>query len=220
MCVGSGYRCLFGMVPAFRYRTEPSQPLSEKEQIRRRMDCERRRLAENGRQSWPGTEALWEQIRASGSTAVAGFCPLPGEPDVIPVLIHCGQQGVEVLLPRYRVETQAYVLARQTVISDRLVKGHYGVLEPGPECESISREEQESEHVFWLVPGVAFDLNGGRLGRGRGYYDRLLRSARGLRVGICYEWQLLPSLPCEAHDVRMNALMTEKRWIKCSSHGH
>ena len=61
------------------------------------------------------------------------------------------------------------------------------------------------------MPGMAFTTDGCRLGRGKGYYDRLLshpelRSVR--RIGICFPFQLLPELPVEAHDIRMHRIVT------------
>jgi 5-formyltetrahydrofolate cyclo-ligase len=65
-----------------------------------------------------------------------------------------------------------------------------------------------------VVPGVAFDLRGARLGRGRGWYDRALaRYPAGTRLGLAYEFQVVPALPEAPWDVRMHALVTEARLI-------
>ena len=55
------------------------------------------------------------------------------------------------------------------------------------------------------------------MGRGGGYYDRLLSGVRGVLVGICHDWQLVERVPREAHDVRMNVIVTEKRVTRCST---
>jgi 5-formyltetrahydrofolate cyclo-ligase len=66
--------------------------------------------------------------------------------------------------------------------------------------------------VCFLVPGLGFDHRGVRLGRGSGWYDRALaRHPNGVRVGLAYEFQLLPSLPEASWDIRMNAVVTEAR---------
>ncbi|MBI3986131.1 MAG: 5-formyltetrahydrofolate cyclo-ligase [Lentisphaerae bacterium] len=64
----------------------------------------------------------------------------------------------------------------------------------------------------WIVPGVVFDRRGGRLGHGRGHYDRMLGPALGIgvRIGLAFEFQLAPSVPCEEHDVRMELVITER----------
>jgi 5-formyltetrahydrofolate cyclo-ligase len=71
-----------------------------------------------------------------------------------------------------------------------------------------------AEAILFLVPGVAFDVRGARLGRGRGWYDRALaRHPAGIRLGLAYEFQVVPALPEAPWDVRMHALVTEGRLI-------
>ncbi len=79
--------------------------------------------------------------------------------------------------------------------------GAYGILEP-TSCEVVP----PSEIDVIIVPGVAFTRCGGRLGRGKGYYDRYLarKGFRGYKIGVCYPHQILDNLPSEEHDVLMN----------------
>jgi 5-formyltetrahydrofolate cyclo-ligase len=65
-----------------------------------------------------------------------------------------------------------------------------------------------------IIPGLAFSLSGERLGRGRGYYDRYLEHFTGLRIGVCFEEQLLAKIPSEDHDAKMHLIVTEKRVVK------
>ena len=58
-----------------------------------------------------------------------------------------------------------------------------------------------------IVPGVAFDREGNRLGRGKGYYDRLLPRLKAYKIGLCFPFQLVESIPAEAHDVRMDEII-------------
>jgi 5-formyltetrahydrofolate cyclo-ligase len=62
-----------------------------------------------------------------------------------------------------------------------------------------------------LVPGLGFDVNGGRLGRGGGFYDRLLAAGTACRVGVAFECQVVEALPLEPHDRRMEFIITEQR---------
>ena len=93
----------------------------------------------------------------------------------------------------------------------------------GPEC-MVSGEQfgigepRKTENGEWnaasveciVVPGVAFDRNGNRMGRGRGFYDRLLKSAtKAVKVGVCYDFQLVDEVPTEPHDVRMDIVIAE-----------
>lgn len=60
-----------------------------------------------------------------------------------------------------------------------------------------------------VVPGVAYDRKGNRLGRGKGFYDRLLQSTKATKVGVCYEFQLIDEVPAEPHDVRMDMVISQ-----------
>ena len=64
-----------------------------------------------------------------------------------------------------------------------------------------------------VVPGVAFDRKGKRLGRGKGYYDRLLATAKATKIGIGYEFQLVEEIPAEPHDIPMDVVITEHTTI-------
>lgn len=64
-----------------------------------------------------------------------------------------------------------------------------------------------------IVPGVAFDRRGRRLGRGKGFYDRLLQTAKATKIGVGYEFQLVEELPSEEHDIPMDMIITEKTTI-------
>ena len=67
---------------------------------------------------------------------------------------------------------------------------------------------------FILVPGVAFDLHGRRLGRGRGYYDILLAKVRGTTCGVAFDEQIVREVPVEPHDSDVNCILTPTRWIE------
>lgn len=64
-----------------------------------------------------------------------------------------------------------------------------------------------------VVPGVAFDRSGHRLGRGKGFYDRLLQTAKAIKIGVGYEFQLVDQIPAEKHDIPMDIVITEKTTI-------
>ena len=64
-----------------------------------------------------------------------------------------------------------------------------------------------------LVPGVAFDLHGRRLGRGKGYYDQLLAGVCGTTCGVAFDEQIVREVPLEPHDVLMNCILTPTRWV-------
>jgi 5-formyltetrahydrofolate cyclo-ligase len=119
-----------------------------------------------------------------------------------------------LVLPQSNPATGSYAAA---VVRDResLRVGRFGVLEPAAGCPVLPLNQLD----LVLVPGVAFDLSGGRLGRGMGFYDRLLAEVRGHKCGVAYDLQIVPSVPVERHDVRVDSILTPTRWHRCGVAG-
>lgn len=88
-----------------------------------------------------------------------------------------------------------------------LCLGKYGIMEPTIERCSILYKEQ-IDIVF--VPGLVFDLRGGRLGWGKGYYDRFLKDSSFIKVGLCFEMQVVDQLQLDPQDILVDMLITEK----------
>ena len=82
--------------------------------------------------------------------------------------------------------------------------------EPAASCEEIPLDQFD----LVLVPGVAFDLQGCRLGRGLGFYDRILAEASGIKCGVAYDFQLLEKIPVEPHDAKVDFIFTPSRCVK------
>ena len=93
----------------------------------------------------------------------------------------------------------------------RLVRHRFGMLEPAPDSPLVDPEILD----IVLVPGVAFDQHGGRLGFGGGYYDRFLSITPALCVGVTFDTCLAKDLPCSEHDQRMDWVVTPTREIYC-----
>ena len=96
---------------------------------------------------------------------------------------------------------------------EELAAGAYQILEPRPELRDLPGKRVRPEALdLVLVPGVAFDRTGARMGHGLGYYDRLLRHARpdALLVALAFECQLFPDIPTQPHDIFMDRILTEK----------
>ena len=100
-----------------------------------------------------------------------------------------------------------------------LVPGRHGILEPRGK-QRLPRGGGNELAVF--VPGVAFDCNGNRLGRGAGWYDRWLGSlgAQVPRIALAYEFQVLEEVPAESSDSPVHAIVTEQRVVTCRSAAH
>lgn len=100
-------------------------------------------------------------------------------------------------------------------VAHEFVQGPFGVLEPSPTSEA-----KDLQHIHGLlIPGLVFNKNGSRLGKGKGFYDKTLANYNGIKVGVCFEFQISSTqLPVEAHDVIMDFLVTEKGLIDCRQH--
>jgi 5-formyltetrahydrofolate cyclo-ligase len=97
---------------------------------------------------------------------------------------------------------------------DELELGMYRILEPKNELRNIAPKHRNPEDLdLVMVPGVAFDRNGGRTGHGKGYYDKLLQHARkdAPLVALSFECQLFEEIPAESHDIYMDKVVTEKQ---------
>ena len=95
---------------------------------------------------------------------------------------------------------------------DELDVGMYKILEPKAELRSVASKRLQPEDLdLVMVPGVAFDRNGGRTGHGKGYYDKLLQHARPTTplVALAFECQLFPEIPTASHDIFMDRIITE-----------
>ena len=88
--------------------------------------------------------------------------------------------------------------------------GKFGVREPAERCAPVPLNRLD----LVLVPGIAFDIRGGRLGRGQGYYDRLLSAVTGLKCGVAFDEQIVDAVPVGPLDVRLNCILTPTRWIE------
>jgi len=95
-----------------------------------------------------------------------------------------------------------------SILEEPLVKNKFGVLQP-KKLNEINKVD------IFLIPGLAFDLNGTRLGRGGGVYDKLLADySDSYFIGVTYEEYIFENLPIENHDIKMNALITPSRFIE------
>lgn len=138
------------------------------------------------------------------------FAPLADELDVWPLLEKLLPSGKLCALPAFDAGAQSYAARRVKNLETDIVTGKFGVSEPLPECEAMALEQFD----LILVPGMAFDLGGNRLGRGRGFYDRILALASGVKCGVAYDFQLMEEIPTEAHDARVNFMFTPTRCVR------
>lgn len=121
------------------------------------------------------------------------------------------QAGKRVVVPYCVTETSELELFWLEDVSE-LVEGAYKILEPHPDLRSDERKRVTPDELdLVMVPGTAFDPRGGRMGQGKGYYDRLLAGVRpdAALVALAFECQMVPEIPVAAHDVFMDFVLTE-----------
>ncbi|HKW29157.1 MAG TPA: 5-formyltetrahydrofolate cyclo-ligase [Verrucomicrobiae bacterium] len=140
------------------------------------------------------------------------FAPLPDEPDIWPLLEKLLPTKKICALPAFDSATQNYSARRVQNLTADIATGKFGIREPSAGCPEISPDVLD----LILVPGIAFDLRGHRLGRGRGFYDRLLAKGRGIKCGVAFDGQMVKELPAGTHDVRMDFVATPTRLVKVS----
>lgn len=124
---------------------------------------------------------------------------MPDEVNTHGLIAALHKQGRRVLLPRIKNEEELELVRYNGKLSLRMSE-RYGILEPDGEPFT----EYESIDLA-IIPGMAFALNGKRLGRGRGYYDRLLaKIPTTYKLGLCFPFQILDAIPSDDHDVPMD----------------
>lgn len=141
----------------------------------------------------------WEIFQRANFIQV--YMPMRSEVDLEPLLgIHPHKNWViPRILPEGRMVFQRYD-------PNHLIPHPFGMLEPALALPTIAPESIN----LALVPGLAFDRHGWRLGYGGGFFDRFLRQLKGVSLGVTFEALLLDSLPHEIHDIAMQYLVTEK----------
>ena len=137
------------------------------------------------------------------ANTILAYSAIPPEPDLTELLEALLHQEKALLLPR--CEAGGVMTARVIENLTQLEPGAYGIPAP-PET---ARMVPPGEIDLILAPGMAFDLHGGRLGHGMGYYDRFFTEFHGKVMGICNA--MLPEIPMELHDRRMDAVVTEQK---------
>jgi 5-formyltetrahydrofolate cyclo-ligase len=135
------------------------------------------------------------------------YAPLHDELDVSPLWSIALAEGKNLCLPRFDPASDSYTAARVVDLTHDLAPGRYGVREPISVCPSVPFNRLD----LVLVPGLAFGPSGRRLGRGGGYYDRLLAGVSALKCGVGFDAQWLESIPQEPCDVLLDCILTPGR---------
>ena len=148
------------------------------------------------------SDLIWQMVLIREYKVIHAFIPMRNEIDIHPFLNRCLQEKIRVYTPK--TCTDRMMINYRFWGQHRLVKGIYGTSYPD------GQRAYRGPYDLIIVPGLAFDHNGYRLGYGGGYYDGFLTEhPESYKVGVGYKFQLLDEVPIEAHDQRVDEVITE-----------
>lgn len=182
----------------------------DKADIRSVMRAKRRLVGQEARLEYARTISELLDTELADAQTIAVYLALEQEIPLDPFIKSSTAKGKMLCVPAWYESKRTYGLAALGTAPDfqgeapKLVEGKFGVLEPRP---AIPVDPAKVD--AWIIPGLAFTKDGWRLGYGGGFYDRLLADARpgSRKLGVAYPFQILPDLPLEGHDIRLDAVI-------------
>jgi len=189
-----------------------SAALQEKRLIRKEVISRRDALSSETRKA--KDESIGRRLLTlpefTKARAILFYVSFRSEVDTIQLLQRSLLEGKKVVLPRVDTSSTSLVLYSIRSMED-LAPGCYGILEP---LVNEDRSVNDAGIDLMIIPGVAFDEHCNRLGYGKGFYDRLLSRKNAPAVALAYEEQILESIPADAHDIKMDKIITDTRIIQ------
>jgi 5-formyltetrahydrofolate cyclo-ligase len=151
---------------------------------------------------------VWSVPQISTARAILIYASLPEEVPTDAIAHEALRRGITITYPRCLPETRAMTLHVLKELGELRDAGSYGIREPDLACPRLELRDIDAV----LVPGLAWDRRGGRLGRGAGYYDRLFADpdCRAFRCGLFFAIQELEEIPVDPWDRALDAVVTEK----------
>jgi len=137
------------------------------------------------------------------------YVAMDSEPETRGIIAEALRTGKRVFAPKVEGD---FICVCQLHSLTHLKPGKFGIHEPPGETKCDLREFDAV-----IIPGMAFDLHGGRLGRGGGFYDRLLSSTSGEFIGFAFDEQVVAEVPKMEHDVHVHKIFTDKRVVECKA---
>ena len=174
-----------------------------KKQLRAAAKRKRDALSREEISQWSGEicRILEEQPIFKEAGTICFYYPLGSEVNLIPLAQKALDLGKQAAFPRIDGNDMEFY---QVFDLEEFVEGEFHVMEP------VGSEVIECEQALVLVPGLAFDNHGRRMGYGKGYYDRYFARYPGCqKIGVCYSMQMLSNVPCGEYDISMEAVVME-----------
>jgi len=181
--------------------------------IRHQKLMERMSVSEEFRQAGSDTirTMLQKQPEFSNANTVFVYVPIKNEVDTMELIEGLLKSDKRVAVPFVDSETKT-IAASELKSIDELCNGHFGTLEPKKE---FIRPVPPRAIDVSIIPGIAFDANGNRLGYGHGYYDKFLAATNAPIIALAFEFQIVDSIRNDMHDVCVDKIITEKRVVEC-----
>ena len=184
-----------------------NQIAERKRKLRADMKRKRDGLNQEERKRWSDgiCRNLQGQPAFRKAETVCFYYPLGSEANLLPLAQTALAFGKQVAFPRVDGSEMEFY---HVFSLERFAQGPFHVMEP------VGNEAVRGQEMLVFVPGLAFDENGSRMGYGKGYYDRYFgKSSHCLKIGVCYEMQLVSQVPCGKYDICMDAVVTEQRLL-------
>jgi 5-formyltetrahydrofolate cyclo-ligase len=181
----------------------------EKNSLRQQMKLKRSQLTAGSKDEMD--RSIFDKLKQDETFLRANkifiFVSLGQEVDTHKIILHALNLGKQVLVPKV-ISMAEGMKAIKINSLEELSPGKMGILEPTMEMKEVANV-QDIELV--ILPGLAFDKQGGRIGYGGGFYDRFIKNVNkeAKIIGICYDFQIVSKVPMEEHDVKPSKLITE-----------
>ena len=163
-------------------------------------------------------EAFFKTDEYKNSPLILAYMAMPDEISLEAVILQALKDGKKVALPRmYPCSNEMDFFYINSMDENFTSDNKYGIQEPSVDLEKVIPSEIPENSVF-MVPGLAFNLEGARLGRGKGFYDRYLSSlpVKGaVFCGVCTVNVITKAIPCAENDVKMTCLLNEYGFVRC-----
>lgn len=182
--------------------------MMDKKTLRKELTYIRDHIDQTTFQSAPGMcmNLLREMEEYKKSDTVYIFLSFRSELNTIAMIEEIMSDGKTIAVPRVNGKNMAFYEIKSL---DDCESGAWGILEPKTSCPLIT------EAGIMLLPGLGFDVEGGRIGYGGGFYDRYLEEREDLvKIGLCYHAQMTESVIRQEHDILMDYVLTEKKLFR------
>ncbi|MFM5905469.1 MAG: 5-formyltetrahydrofolate cyclo-ligase [Micrococcales bacterium] len=188
---------------------ESQNPQNDKNQLRQKISAARPQLRSNPGLAESLSQNLIQLVTELGVFSVAAHLPFGAEPDIAGFIKHCQDQGIDLIMPRSNDDGSLswFLWWGDTV------PGIFGFNEPVGETANLTDAQ------LIVIPALAADRNGNRLGKGKGFYDRALAAVNEHQIpvaAVVYQEEVLDTLPTETHDHPVDFVVTPQEIIRIS----